>query len=253
MAEISAGGSRELSDLNPLFVGCEQCASGHTFGPAVREYYLMHFVLSGKGCYRTGGREYRLGKGESFLIRPGEVTQYQADEREPWHYIWIAFNGRLARDFHSLPVIGKPSPGIFYEIRRAMGIRELRRELLASLLFQLYCECFRGRTGERDYVKEVYDFICCNYMSDITVEGLADMVNLDRRYLSRRFKERFGVPVRQFLMEYRLEKAAEFLSRGFSVADTAEMAGYRDVCNFSKMFKKIRGKSPAEYKARRNR
>lgn len=248
MVEISAGENKTFHDLNPLFAGYEQCGKGHVFGPAIREYYLIHHILSGKGTYSVGGRVYHLNKGDTFLIKPGQLTVYQADEEAPWCYVWIGFSGKLALEMDQLPPVLKVSPGVFYEIKEAENVTSCRKEYLTSALFRLYCGLFADTRRDKDYAAEIHDYISYNYMSDITVEGLAEMVNLDRRYLSRLFKDKYGMPVKNYLVEYRMEKAVEYLNKGIPVARVSEMVGYRDVCNFSKMFKKTMGKSPAEYR-----
>lgn len=245
MLEFSTVENKTFQELNPLFTGSEQCAPGHVFGPAVRDYYLIHYVLWGKGCYRTEGEEYQLKGGDAFLIKPGYITVYEASRREPWHYVWIAFNGALAEDFQKLPPVLHISPGIFREIRAAEEITSLRKEFLTAVLFRLYYELFQNHCQEKDYAKEIHDYIMYNYMCDLTVEGMAGMMNLDRRYLSRLFKKRYGIPIRDYLQEYRMEKARQYLAEGNPVSRVSEMVGYRDVCNFSKMFKKINGISPA--------
>ena len=83
---------RERS-VKVYYCGREDCEKGHFFGPAVRSHQLIHFVLKGKGIYRTEYGEYELKEGEAFSIRPGEVTYYRADLEEPWSYAWIAFDG----------------------------------------------------------------------------------------------------------------------------------------------------------------
>ena len=75
------------------YCGYEKCASGHSFGPAVRTQYLLHFVISGKGTYSVGGVTYPVKAGQAFLIKPSEVTYYQADREAPWEYMWMAFDG----------------------------------------------------------------------------------------------------------------------------------------------------------------
>lgn len=69
---------RERS-VKVYYCGREDCEKGHFFGPAVRSHQLIHFVLKGKGIYRTEYGEYEIKEGEAFLIRPGEVTYYRAD------------------------------------------------------------------------------------------------------------------------------------------------------------------------------
>ncbi len=73
---------------------------GHYYGPAMRPYYLIHYILSGKGVFQSyhgDSRTYRLHQGQGFLIEPGFVNRYESDASEPWSYIWVAFSGSEAR------------------------------------------------------------------------------------------------------------------------------------------------------------
>lgn len=51
-------------------------------GAAVRNQYLLHYVISGCGTYVVGGETYTLHAGSCFLIRPGERTLYTADRKD---------------------------------------------------------------------------------------------------------------------------------------------------------------------------
>ena len=77
--------NRHLQDINPLIMGQEDCEPGHRFGPAVRPYVLIHFVMKGKGLFEARGQRYEVSAGQAFLIIPGEVTIYTADATDPWH------------------------------------------------------------------------------------------------------------------------------------------------------------------------
>ena len=54
--------------------GYETCKPGHSYGPALRSGYLIHYILSGRGYYRLNGKTYCLGEDDAFLIRPDELT-----------------------------------------------------------------------------------------------------------------------------------------------------------------------------------
>ena len=90
---------KEVGELSFLFCGRQNCAPGDSVGPAVREHHLLHFCLSGRGVYQAQGHSYAIGPGEGFLILPGEVTSYQADQTEPWSHIWVGFDGSRAGEY----------------------------------------------------------------------------------------------------------------------------------------------------------
>ena len=85
-----------LPGLNPINCGWHQRQSRRRFGPGVRDHYILHYVLSGKGVYTCEGETYPVGRQEVFLIRPGERICYEADAHTPWAYAWIGFEGEGA-------------------------------------------------------------------------------------------------------------------------------------------------------------
>lgn len=250
--------NRCFRDLNPLLYGSEACRAGHTYGPAIRSYHLLHYVEYGKGVYETDGVRYPVSAGEAFLILPGKVTIYTADSNDPWRYRWIGFNGELATLFDQLPPVFRIADSIFprYE-ESAENEPEYR---LASALFRLCAELFaekdvkKGTIGSNHYVKRAQEYVRLSYMSsDLRVEEIAQQMNLDRRYLSRLFRHETGQTIQSFLISVRMEAADHYLRQGMSVGEAAQLCGYSDVFNFSKMFKKIYGISPVFLKRQVNR
>ena len=71
----------ELSIFN---CGLERCAPGQTWGPGIRDHYLIHLVVSGKGVFEVGGRTYEVVPGDLFFARPSQLIRYTADEAQPW-------------------------------------------------------------------------------------------------------------------------------------------------------------------------
>ena len=88
-------------DLSLVQYGHEICEPGHSFGPAKRNHYLFHFVISGCGLLLADDRnqkthEYNIRSGQGFLISPQQTNTYIADSEHPWEYIWIEFDGLRA-------------------------------------------------------------------------------------------------------------------------------------------------------------
>ena len=95
--------SENFVDLGLYQYGWEQCAPLHSFGPFIRNHYLFHYIISGKGMlfsHAVNGdvHEYELGAGQGFLICPGQVTTYAACEDDPWKYVWLEFDGLRAKE-----------------------------------------------------------------------------------------------------------------------------------------------------------
>lgn len=239
---------RGFKDLNPLIIGEEDCAPGHRYGPSIRPYTLIHFVKSGRGYFTRDGVTYTVQQGQAFLICPDEITVYSADEKDPWSYQWVGFNGELTPRFTSLAPVFSFERAWVEEMLcayRADGMGEYR---VAALLFEMYAELFATEKPQNHYVRRVKNYINALYMQPLRVEEIAEKFNLDRRYLSRLFKEKTGFSVQEYLIEVRMSEAKKQLLRGASVAQAAQLSGYDDVCNFSKMFKKCVGTSPKEWK-----
>ena len=228
--------NRNLSDLNPLVAGEESCQPAHSFGPAVREYTLLHYVISGKGVLYANGCAYPVRAGQVFCILPGQVTTYTADGHDPWRYRWVGFDGKLSAAFSGLPPV--------FDCPERFFPPEESEYLLAAGLMALYDYLFSGEKGGNPHVLRVENYIRAQYMQPIKVEGIARELNLDRRYLSRLFKAHTGCTVQEFLIRVRLEAAAGHLRRGASVSEAAALCGYEDTANFSKMFKRHYGIPP---------
>jgi AraC-like DNA-binding protein len=236
--------NRHLRDLNPLDAGSEICKSGKSFGPYVRRYTLLHYVLAGCGTFYARGEAHRVKAGEMFVILPGEVTTYTADTQDPWHYVWIGFDGALSAQFATLPPVLAVDGACFQGVLQPQndGMTEYR---LSAQLMQLYAALFSSPGHGNQHVRRVENYIRSNYMHPIRVERIARELSLDRRYLSRLFKENMGCSIQEYLVRIRLEEAERLLLRGCSVNEAARLSGYEDVSNFSKMFKKRTGKTPA--------
>lgn len=234
--------------LNPLFTGHEKCTGGHSYTYYDCEYHIVHYCISGRGRVIKDGVQYDVVPGQLFLIRPGETVGYTADLRDPWEYVWIAFDFDGSDIFSELPIVSEASADNFISVAERTEDGSCDRFFAASTIYMMLSELSKGRGSKKiDYPKNVKLFIQLRYSEDISVEQISNALNINRRYMSRIFKKRYGMTVMEYLVAYRLKKASEYLLSGLSVAEAAARSGYRDVFNFSKMFKKKYDASPSEY------
>lgn len=241
-------GIMKYSDIKPIFAGMSQCKSLHSYGPAVRHHCIIHYCVRGKGIFRNKNGTYEIGPGQAFIINPNEITFYQADEKDPWLYTWIAFSGSICDRIKELfPVIDIKNSSVFEDILGLVRDGIYYPEEYLIRLIKLFEEILPASPDNMPgYALRAKDYIKLHYMEDISVEQLAASFNIDRRYLLRLFKREFGITIVNCIVRTRLDAAYDFLRAGFSVSKAAVMCGYTDAYNFSKMFKKYHGISPSE-------
>jgi len=240
-----------FSDLNPVLFGYEDCEKSHAFGPAVRTYWLIHFVVSGYGNFKIEDREYRVNPGEMFVIPPHIETYYEADSENPWNYIFIGFTAD-EKITQTLPdIIKRPeAEKIFNSMKKCENFSDGRSSYLCARLWDLFAILPSRKSSKYDYVDEALEFIHSEYMTDISVEEIANRLNLDRTYFSVIFKKKVGISPKQYLLKYRMNIATTLLADNLSVSVVARSVGYSDLYIFSKMFKRHFGVSPTEYAKR---
>ena len=239
-----------LPRLSVRFCGFEACKSGHRFGPAVRLHYLIHYVESGKGVFRVGGKEYALGAGDLFVIEPFLPTDYEADGDDPWHDIWIGFDAEPTLPVALPKVLHLPrAASVFARLKELARTGEGGALAEQALLWQFFSLVEEKKAPPRDAVSVALDRIHTEYMNPLTVGELARQVGLDRSWFSSRFKARTGLSPGQYLLSFRLELAAELMqNHGQSVKCAANSVGYEDLYHFSRMFRRHFGLSPRAWR-----
>ena len=247
--------------------GIQRCKAGHAWGPAVRDHYLIHCITAGRGTFTAEGKSFSLGAGEGFLIQPDQVIQYQADHDDPWEYRWVGFNGgeaarlvgqtSLSQGDPVFSFSGNDLPDLLLNICNVSGDSPSSDARMKGYLLLFLAALIEqgGKTSSRpsggwEYVEKAIRFIEYNYSRDITIQDVASAVGVSRSHLYRLFMEHVSMPPNEYLLRYRINRAAYLLeSNRFSVGEVAYSTGFSDQLYFSRVFKKYLGVPPSRYHA----
>lgn len=263
-------------DLSMYQYGYEHCDPGHSFGPAARNHYLFHYVISGTGTLMADNTKgetqtYSIKSGQGFLLFPGQITTYFADKNLPWEYVWIEFDGLKAKELLDLTELSIDSP--VYHSRS----KDLREQMMNEMMYIVHNALespfhlighlylffdYLTRSSKSDklvqssrmsdyYIKEAIHYIEQNFQNNISIEDIASVCGINRSYFGKIFRNSIGRSPQEFLMNYRMAKAAELLKlTSLSIAEIGSAVGYENQLHFSRAFKTIYGLSPREWRNR---
>lgn len=265
-------------DLGLFQFGRERCSPAHSFGPAARNHYLFHFVISGKGILHAHNSKdqdkvYQVGANEGFLLFPDQISLYVADIQQPWEYVWLEFDGLQVKGAIEQAGLSQDNP--VYRTSSTEIRKSLLNEMLhivknpdaapLQLIGHLYLfldylsrpasvqkaprKSSRKQDSGNFYINEAIRYIELNYQKDISVEEIAANCGLTRSYFGKKFKEEFGKTPQEFLVQFRMAKAAELLKETqMPIGEISSAVGYNDQLHFSRAFKNTYGISPRKWR-----
>lgn len=262
-----------FSDIYFYNVGHERCQEKHSYGPNVRQDYIIHCIMKGTGVYHVGDESYTLSEGQFFLIRPNEKVYYEADETDPWEYYWLGFNGNKVKELmHLQNITDETYMGKFDDINgkvrewfeyliNANHFDSQEKMTIYGTFFTLF-GCVNGINTSNPNLskhsqkrKKLYSDTFMLYVNnsyhlhDLSIRGISESMNLSPAYLSQVIKKEMGVSPMSYLKEVRLHKASVILeSSQHNVQEVAMMVGYDNLASFSRAFKERFGIAPSKYK-----
>ena len=241
--------NRNYDGFNVVDFGHHDCKPFHSFGPAVRPYWLLHYVTTGFGRFEKEGRVYNLQPGQIFVIPPYVTTYYEADGKKPWNYIWIGFTADSELPMSLPDIITAPELGALFEsMKQSSKLSNGKEAFLSAKVWELFSILLEQSKYVDDWVDAALNYINNSYHNKISITDIADKVGFERSYFSSAFKGKIGTSPKQYLLKLRMEKAAILMkSNGVKPSVAAASVGYDDIFVFSKAFKKHFGVSPRAY------
>ena len=258
---------KSTSDLSLYSAGYEECPSGYGYGPKIRSYHLIHFVLYGKGELHINEHIFQLSAGDAFFIPAGKVSYYEASKEDPWCYAWVSFLGinsqmylyQLMTSTDDVYIVhgldNQKYKERIFEIISLQGVSTSRYFQANGILFQIMAMLFddinfqESNWGKNSVVDEVKFYLDINYAEKIKLQDVAKSFGIHPNYLTRIFHEKYGISPKQYLISLKLKKARRLLTTTeLSVSVISSSLGFDDQLAFSKIFKKEFAVSPSEYR-----
>ena len=244
------------------------------------------YVRKGTMCYKVNNLVYHLKEGDIVFNNSGALHSGTMENQEDCTYIPVTFDPRLIYGFFQstinskyvdpvlqdslLPAIcidqsepwhrpfreyllriialdeKKPD---FYELDITICLQSMWRLLLEHITYEP--QASRENSLEYDRIKKILSYIEENYQNKITLNDIAGHIHLCESECTRLFKRHMNTTLFAFLQEYRIERSLEFLQSGEPVSTVALNTGFSDPNYYSKVFAKIKGCSPREYRKHR--
>lgn len=233
--------------------------------------YLFFIVLDGSGSLIYDGTEYHLTAGDCIFIDCKKSYSHRSSE-ELWTLRWIHFYGPNMNGIYEKyaerggsPVFRPENPRPFrenleqlFDIANSTDyVRDMRiSEKITSLLTLLMAESWHPESkthigSKKQSLQHVKDYLDQHYQEKITLDNLADMFFINKFYLTRIFKEQFGVSVNNYLAQVRITHAKQLLRfSDLTIEQIGRECGIDEPAYFARVFKKVEGVAPGEYRRR---
>lgn len=244
------------------------------------------YVRKGTMCYKVNNLVYHLKEGDIVFNNSGALHSGTMENQEDCAYIPVTFDPRLIYGFFQSTINSKyvdpviqdsMLPAIcidqseswhkpfreyllriidldekkpdFYELDITICLQSMWRLLLEHITYEP--QASRENSLEYDRIKKILSYIEENYQNKITLNDIAGHIHLCESECTRLFKRHMNTTLFAFLQEYRIERSLEFLQDDQPVSAVADKAGFSDPNYYSKVFAKIKGCSPREYRKHR--
>ncbi len=258
--------------LFPLGIGYYKKAAGHRMERQEHDDHLLIYCLEGRGLLSINGSNLRVRSGDILLLPRGTAHAYQALRSDPWTIYWAHFDGEHADDFmaHLLPLRGNPASHrlslghhshlitdfeTLLESRQSsynlnafiFAANQLRQILSHIALLQPLAR--QREAGDSLNLEKVHSLMQAHVHEQLDLDTLAEAANLSKYHFVKKYKELTGTtPINHFI-HLKIERACHLLDiSNKHINEIAFAVGYEDAYYFSRIFKKMMGVSPSEYR-----
>lgn len=229
--------------------------------------FLLVYTISGKGILKYEKNDYNLKEGSLLFINCMKHHYYQAIGQGEWEFLWLHFNGAntlgyyeeyTKEGFEILSVHDKFM--MESTMRRLISINQKKspfaETLTSNLIVNILTEILIQKASHNEvsilipeYVKQTMKYIDNHFTETLTLNGLADKVNISKFYLAKEFKHYTGTTVNEYIILSRLSYAKELLKYSeLSINEIAYNIGLNNVSHFINLFKARENATPLSFR-----
>lgn len=241
------------------------------FPPKQKFCYIIHFIVSGSGIYKTlnayNQTESNVKSGYAFAIFRGDTVSYQPDPKDPFYYFWVGFDGEESEKIMEYIGFSREHPTMRFNnteeilnaFRTMFALRQSKDKYGLFVDFFKLVQILRKNSvsqvknfltqNESATLTNAEKFIQAHIGENLTVDDIANAVHLSRSHFSRLFKARFNVTPHEYIVRLRLRNAEILLQTSdYSITKIVELLNFTDIYSFSKLFKKYYHCSPTVFR-----
>lgn len=234
---------------------------------SVKPSSVFKYSLSGEGVLRIDGVEYRVPAGCAFLVNVNDPVIdyfYPEEAKEPWEFIFLAFNGaekqvasingRLGYIYHLQKESWLINSLLRYQ-ENAESIQLLApgeaharvQSVLSSLIDSVIMYGKSG--GKRRLFSRVSEMIHKNIEQRLSLVDVAEKMDMSKEHLSRSFRGESGMTVLEYIQREQMRHARVLLKEGnLSIKEISARLGFTNPSHFNRVFKRIAGMTPLDYR-----
>ena len=232
--------------------------------------HILILCTSGHGWYEVCGHRHTLRSGQLLLLPRGVPHAYGTGARSPWTILWAHFLGEDAGYFFNLleagsrvVPVGRPlmvrCERLFADAFEFMSggftqagficAAQALRHILGLIFFQNRAFHPATKAPAAESVERVTRFMREHVDATLTVQAMAHQAGLSITHFSRLFSQQTGFAPVEYFIHLKMQRACRFLTlTQLSIKEVAARLGYGDPYYFSRVFRKVMGLPPAEYR-----